>query len=62
MVLSLLIETSAYVVKQIYSLTYYLVYGHQETSEEKLDKLLIQFEHIQKELEMIKIQHSHQQE
>lgn len=50
MVLSLLIETSVFVVQKVYCLGYYLIYGHQETSEEKLDKLISRIEMLERRL------------
>lgn len=45
---------TVFVVKQTYSWGRYLVYGHEETTEEKLEKVFQKYSEIKQELEELK--------
>lgn len=52
--LSSAIDITVFVVKQTYSWGRYLVYGHEETTEEKLEKVFQKYSEIKQELEELK--------
>lgn len=52
--LSTAFDATVFTVKYAYSWGRYFVYGHEETSEEKLDKILKEYGEIKHELELVR--------
>lgn len=52
--LSLAIDTTIFITKSTFSLGRYIIYGHEETSEEKIQKMLQDYKSMKIELEELK--------
>ncbi len=53
-ILSTVIDLTGYTLKSVYSFGRYLVYGHEETSDEKLDRFILEFTEIRREISTLK--------
>lgn len=54
--LSTAVDLTRYTLKSVYSFGRYLVYGHEETESEKLDRFILEFTEIKREISTLKEQ------